>query len=154
MMSKPEDNVKSPFLVDEECFFTREQLLERDYDPIEEGDVGLEYLKSRYEHHVDLDHAAAVRAILVREGRREWNWIWGIGLLHDHILRTTSHTKLYARYRNQRAMLPRIEFHGGADIHTALKMLLVETPLEKDDVINIEAETGGRWMSIGHYLEG
>ena len=49
-------------------------------------------------------------------------------------------------------MLPRIEFHGSADLYTALTLLLEETSLEKDDVINLESETGGRWMSIGEYF--
>jgi len=49
-------------------------------------------------------------------------------------------------------MLPRIEFHGGADLLIALSLLLEETPLEINDVINIEAESGERWMSIGDYL--
>lgn len=142
----------SQFKIDEECFFTREQLLERDDDPIANGMVDLAYLNERFGQHVRFDHAAAVRAILVREGKRDWRWIWGIGLLHDQILKETGYQKLYARYRNQRGMLPRIEFHGGADLGVAIELLLKETPLERGDVINIESEAGGRWMSIGDYL--
>ena len=140
------------FRIEDECFFTREQLLERDYDPIEDGVVDLNYLNERFGHHIRLDHAAAVRAILVREGKHNWKWIWWIGLLHDHILHEIGYPKLYARYRNQKGMLPRIEFHGGADLLITLSLLLEETPLEKDDVINLESETGGRWMSIGEYF--
>ncbi len=140
------------FRIEDECFFNRTQLLERDYDPIAEGDVDIDYLKKRYAHHVDLDHAAAVRAILVREGKRRWKWIWGIGLLHDHILHETGFPQLFARYRNQRKMLPRIEFHAGADLYTSLGLILKHTQLESHDVINIESEMGGRWMSIGEYF--
>lgn len=142
-----------PFVrIEERCFFTREQLLEVDYDPIAEGLIELDYLKDRYQHYVRLDHAAAVRAILVSPSKREWHWIWGIGLLHDEILIETGYPKLYARYRNQRAMLPRIEFHQGADLYEALHLLLETTPLRPDDLINIESEMGGRWMSVGGSL--
>ena len=98
-----------------------------------------------------LDDAAGW-VIVVREGKQKWKWIWGIGLLHDHILHESGYPTLYARYRNQKGMLPRIEFHGSADLYTALTLLLEETSLEKDDVINLESETGGRWMSIGEYF--
>lgn len=140
------------FRIEGECFFRREQLLERDYDPISCGDVDPVALRERYPHHVNLDHAAAVRAILVRERKGQWKWIWGIGLLHDDILRDSGHPRLYARYRNQRGMLPRIEFHSGADLYASLKLLLETTPLEPHDAINIESETGGRWLSIGDCL--
>lgn len=140
------------FNIEEACFFSRAQLLDRDYDPIALGDIDLEYLKNRYSHHVDLNHAAAVRAILVQHKKREWRWIWGIGLLHDHILNEMGYSRLYARYRNQKGMLPRIEFHGGADLLASLELLLSVSPIEKDDLINIQSEAGGRWMSIGEYL--
>jgi hypothetical protein len=138
--------------IEERCPFTREQLLEEDYDPIAEGLVDLAYLQRRYRHHLHYDHAAAVRAILVRPGKRDWKWIWGIGLLHDHILAETGYPKLYARYRNQRGMLPRIEFHAGADLYVSLQLLLETTPLRPEDAINIVSEMGGRWMSIGDYF--
>jgi len=84
-----------PFRILDECFFSREQLLDREYDPISRGDVDVASLRKRYAHHVNLDHAAAVRAILVQVAKREWKWIWGIGLLHDHILSKTGYQKLY-----------------------------------------------------------
>ena len=142
---------KNKYKIQDRCFFTREQLLDRDYDPLSNYDIDLEYLNERFSHYVQLDHAAAIRAILVREGTK-WNWIWGIGLLHDQMLVDVGYPKLYARYRNQFQMLPRIEFHAGADIRKALMVLLQETPIHEDDVINIESESSGRWMSIGEYL--
>ena len=143
---------KRTFRIEEYCFFSREQLLEQDYDPIAQGDVDLEYLKEKYAGHVRLDHAAAVRGILVRDAGKIWKWVWGIGLLHDQILARTEYNRLYARYRNQRLMLPRIEFHNGADLWVALQLLLEQTPLEKSYVINIKSDMGGLWMSIGEYF--
>lgn len=138
--------------ISNECFFDRDQLLDWDYDSMTAGVVNRDYLESRYAGHVNLDHAAAVRAILVREGKHEWGWIWGIGLLHDEITARSGYPKLYARYRNQNRMLPRIIFERGADVHAALELLLKETPLETHDLINIETEGAGRWMSIGDCL--
>jgi hypothetical protein len=138
--------------ISNDCYFNRTQLLDRDYDPMVEGVVNRDYLESQYAGHVNLDHAAAVRAILVREGKSDWRWIWGIGLLHDEITVRSGYPKLYARYRNQNRMLPRIIFERGADVHAALELLLEETPLERDDLINIETEGAGRWMSIGDCL--
>ncbi len=140
------------FRIDDECFFRREQLVERDYDPISAGDIDLASLRERYPHHVNLDHAAAVRAILVREAGSGWKWIWGIGLLHDDILRESGYPRLYARFRNQRGMLPRIEFHRGADVRASLRVLLEQSPLRRDDSMNIKTETGGRWMSVADCL--
>lgn len=123
-----------------------------EYDPIESGDVDLEDLKSRYLSHVNLDHAAAIRGILVREDKRgEWKWIWCVGLLHEEILKESSYPKLWARFRNQFPMMPRIEFESWVDVKAALSLLLQETPIKEADVINIET-TYGRAMSIGDFL--
>jgi len=56
------------FRIDDECFFRREQLAERDYDPISAGDIDLASLQERYPHHVNLDHAAAGRGQPAAEG--------------------------------------------------------------------------------------
>lgn len=67
--------------------FSRRQLIDPDYNPLEdpEGPDRAD-LERRYgvgERRINLDHAAAVRGILVSEGRRQWKWIWDWGMLHD-----------------------------------------------------------------------
>ncbi|MFV2044931.1 MAG: hypothetical protein ACC700_17055 [Anaerolineales bacterium] len=132
--------------------FSRDQLVDPEYDPIENGDVNFEDLKSRYLTHVDLNHAAAIRGILVSEGNKGgWKWIWGVGLLHDEMLKESGFPKLWARFRNQFPMMPRIEFESGADVKAALNLLLQETPIKAADAINIETAYG-RAMSIGDFF--
>lgn len=132
--------------------FTREQLLNPEYDPIAQGDVDIGDLRTRYEDKIDLNHAAAVRGILVKDQKsHDWTWIWGIGLLHDEMVRESGHQRLYARYRKQYPLLPRIEFEAGADVNEALAILLRETPIEKDDRIIIESKYRNA-MSIMDYL--
>jgi len=115
--------IRRGFRIDDECFFRREGLAEKDHDPISAGDIDLASPRERYPHHANLDHAAAMRAILVHEAGSGWKWIRGIGLLHDAILRKSGYPRFYARFRNQRGMLPRIEFHRGADVHASLRVL-------------------------------
>jgi len=132
--------------------FTREQLVDPEYEPIAQGDVDLEDLRHRYEGHVPLDHAAAVRGILVRDTKTTaWSWIWGIGLLHDEMVTLGGYLRLYARYRNQYPIIPRIEFDDDADAHAALSLLLETTPIEENDVINIEF-SGRTAFSIADFL--
>jgi len=63
--------------------FTRRQLIDRDYNPLEDpegpdrADLGKRY--GRGERPIPLDHAAAVRGILVSEGKNLWKWIWDWG---------------------------------------------------------------------------
>lgn len=133
--------------------FNRTQLIDPEYNALEEGLVDEEYIWARYEPHgINIDHAAAVRGILVREpGSKEWRWIWGIGLLHDEMVNVTSYPRLYARYRNQYPMSPQIEFEREADIHAALKILLETMPIKADDHILITTPYK-RALSIDGYL--
>ncbi len=65
--------------------FSRHQLIDRDYNPLEdpEGPDRAD-LEKRYglgERRLSLDHAAAVRGILVSDGKNVWKWIWDWGLV-------------------------------------------------------------------------
>jgi hypothetical protein len=133
--------------------FTRDQLVKPDYDPIQNDDVDIEDLRARYEGSVALEHAAAIRGILVlaAEGR-EWKWLWGVGLLHDETVAVAEYPRLFARYRNQYPTMPRIEFDDEADVFAALQLLLDSTPIQIDDPINIEARYK-RASSVREYLE-
>lgn len=127
------------FRIADECSFSQKQLLAWDYDPIAEGDVSHTCLESRYAGYARLDIAAAMRAILVTDGRHYWKWVGGIRC-----------PKLYARCRNQFSMLPRILLETGAHIRRAPEILLDETPIQPAELINIEE--GRRWPSIGDCL--
>ena len=132
--------------------FTREQLVDPEYEPIAQGDVDLEDLRRRYEDQVPLDHLAAVRGILVKDPKTTaWRWNWGIGLLHDEMVSLGGYLRLFARYRNQYPTIPRIEFDDDADAHAALFELLETTPIEENDVINIEF-SGRTAFSIADFL--
>lgn len=144
--------------------FSRRQLIDPDYNPLEDpagpdrGD-----LEQRYgagSRRAGLDHAAAVRGILVSEGKRRWRWIWDWGLLHDEMVRKHGYDRLDARYRNQFSFLPTIEFEQ-APVAEALRMLLRQTPILPDDNIQITAWRGFRAFCIrdalaqlGEPLEG
>lgn len=131
---------------------SHDQLVDPEYDPVEKGDVDLEDLRDRYEGRVAMEHAAAIRGILVREADRgEWRWLWGVGLLHDEMVAKSKYPRLYARYRNQYPTLPRIEFDDEADVHAALHLLLTSTPIQAEDSINIEARYK-RASSVKEYL--
>jgi hypothetical protein len=134
-----------------EVHFRREQLIDRDYNSLEDPD-GLDaaHLAARYgqgERRINLDHAAAVRGILVREGTDDWKWIWDWGLLHDEIVRKYGYEALYARYRNQYSFLPVIEFEGPA-VAEPLRMLLRDTPIEPNDNLQITGWYSFRAFSI------
>jgi hypothetical protein len=132
--------------------FTREQLIDPDYNPIGHGDVDAQELERRYPQYPDLHHAAAIRGILVREqGGKAWRWVWGVGLLHDELLAASGYSRLFARYRNQYGMAPRIEFEPGANVASALRLLLQTTPIQGQDLINIEA-VNRRASSIDDYF--
>lgn len=133
--------------------FTRDQLIEPEYNALEEGVVDEAYLRDRYEPHgISIDHAAAVRGILVREpGTKEWKWIWGIGLLHDEMVNATRYPRLYARYRNQYPRSPQIEFEREAYVYAALELLLETTPIKADDYIQVTTPYK-RTVSIGDFL--
>jgi hypothetical protein len=134
--------------------FTHEQLVNPDYDPIQHGDVDPDELRGRYPQYPDLHHAAAIRGVLVREiGGKAWRWIWGVGLLHDELLAASGFPQLFARYRNQFGMVPRIEFEPEADVISALQLLLETTPIKSQDLINIEAPRV-RAASIAEYIGG
>ena len=130
--------------------FARRQLIGRDHNPLEdpEGPDRAD-LEKRYglgERRVGLDHAAAVRGILVRD-EKQWKWIWDWGLLHDEIVRKYGYDRLHARYRNEYTFLPTIEFEGHAEIEP-LKMLLRDTPILPDDSIQIVGWDDFRAFSI------
>lgn len=133
--------------------FNRFQLVDPEYNTLEEGLVDEEYLRERYEPHgINIDHAAAVRGILVKEpGTKEWKWIWGIGLLHDEIVNATRYPRLYARYRNQYPRTAQIEFEREAYVYTALELLLETTPIKADDHIQVTTPYK-RTLSIDGYL--
>ena len=57
--------------------FTREQLTSRDYDPIAVGLVDLADLRRRFEGRVWINHAAAIRGVLLKEGGPQL-WIWDV----------------------------------------------------------------------------
>lgn len=100
------------------------------------------------EHHlIAVDHLVAIRAILVPDGA----WIWCVGICHDAILVLSGYDKLLARFRNQRAFLPRIEYEPEANIAQSL-MSLLEQGFELDDKIDIGRERF-RAMSISDALE-
>ena len=94
------------------------------------------------ERRANLDHSpsaplragAAVRGILVDEGKGASKWIWDWEFLHDEILRRHGHNGLHARYRNQYTFLPTIEFEA-PPVPEALHMLLRDTPILPDDNI-------------------
>lgn len=144
--------------------FTRQQLVERDYDPLADpAGPDRDDLQRRYgagTRRAGLDHAAAVRGILVSEGKRRWRWIWDWGLLHDEMVRKHGYDRLDARYRNQYSFLPTIEFEQAPPAE-ALRMLLRQTPIRADDNIQITGWRGFRAFSIrdalaqlGEPLEG
>jgi len=94
------------------------------------------------ERRANLDHSpsaplragAAVRGILVFEGKRQWKWIWDWGLLQDDMTRKYGYDRLHARYRSQYTLLPTIEFEA-PPVPEALHMLLRDTPILPDDNI-------------------
>lgn len=136
--------------------FSRRQLVDRDYNPLEDPDgPDRTDLAARYGQGArrdNLDHAAAVRGILVSEGKRKWKWIWDWGLLHDEMVRKHGYERVHARFRNQYAFLPTIEFEEGA-VAESLKMVLRETPILPNDTIQITAWRGFRAISIRDALE-
>ena len=135
--------------------FTRCQLIDRDYNPLEDPEgpdrVDLEARYGLGSRRLNLDHAAAVRGILVRD-EKHWKWIWEWGLLHDEITRKYGFDRLHARYRNQYTFLPTIEFEGRAQSEP-LKMLLRDAPILPDDNIQIVAWNNFRAFSIRDALE-
>ena len=132
--------------------FSRTQLLDPEYDPIEEGDVYLPNLRRRYEGKVSLDHAAAIRGVLVKENGRQV-WIWGCGLLHDKMATAHGHERTLARYRNQYGMLARVLFETGSDVRDGLRLLLETTPIRATDLLNVSGTYGLLGRSIGDCLE-
>lgn len=157
--------------------FSRQQLIERDYDPFEdmtaEEGAGViishaEYLR---EHGLGaIDHIAAVRGVLIQiEGGYyepdgddpygggyvddRWEWIWDWGKLHDEIAKE-HRVKAWGRYRNQRGMLPRVEFEPGADVSQALR-LLIKAGIRGTDVVHIEVMGSGLvCATIDEYFGG
>jgi hypothetical protein len=136
--------------------FSRDQLTNPDYNPLEDSEgPDRAYLEQRYglgSRRVNLDHAGAVRGILVSEDKREWRWIWDWGLLHDEMVEKYGYDRLYARYRNQYTFMPTIEFEGPA-ISESLRMLLRETPILADDPIHITARREFRAFCIRDALQ-
>jgi len=118
--------------------FSRRQLVERDYNPLADLEgpdpADLEKRYGRGERSVPLDHAAAVRGILVSDGKNDWKWVWDWALLHDERARKFGYDRLYARYRNQATFLPTVEFECPA-VAEPIRMLLRETPILPDDNI-------------------
>jgi hypothetical protein len=136
--------------------FNRQQLIDRDYDPLADpagpDRAALERRYGQGERRLSLDHAAAVRGILVSEGEGQWKWIWDWGLLHDEMVRKYGSDRLYARYRNQYTFMPVIEFEC-RPIAEALRMLLRGTPILPDDNIQVTGWSEFRAFSIRDALE-
>ena len=132
--------------------FTREQLTSRGYDPIELGLVDLADLRRRYKGRVWINHAAAIRGVLLKEDGRQF-WIWGYGLLHDEMATAHGHKRPLARYRNQYGMLARVEFETGSDMQDGLRLLLETTPIRPTDLLNVSGIYGLLGYSIGDCLE-
>ena len=158
------DRPRSRDLVARAVVFTRRQLVDPDYNPLADpAGPDRADLEQRYgagTRRAGLDHAAAVRGILVSEGKRQWKWIWDWGLLHDEMVRKHGYERLHARYRNQYTFIPTIEFEQ-APVAEALRMLLRQTPILPDDNIQITAWRGFRAFCIrdalaqlGEPLEG
>lgn len=131
------------------CEFSRHQLIAKDYNPLCDPDgLDPEQLKDEYAKFLSyrgessLDHIAAVRGILVYSKDSSWQWYWFWGCLHDEALAEVPFNRLWGRYRNQKGMLPRIEFEPGADVRAALVVLLGEVPVVPDDLVNIQTERG------------
>lgn len=132
--------------------FSRTQLLDPGYDPIAQRDVCLSDLRRRYEGRVWINHAAAIRGVLLKEDGRQF-WIWGCGLLHDEMATAHGHERPLARYRNQYGMLPRVEFETGSDMQDGLRLLLETTPIRPTDLLNVSGIYGLLGCSIGDCLE-
>ena len=136
--------------------FSRRQLIDPDYNPLEDpAGPDRADLEQRYgagSRRAGLDHAAAVRGILVSEGKRRWRWIWDWGLLHDEMVRKHGYDRLHARYRNQFSFMPTIEFEQ-APVAEALALLLRQTPIRPDDAIQITAWRGFRAFSVREALQ-
>ena len=132
--------------------FTREQLTSRYYEPIEVGLVDLADLRCRYEGKVSLDHAAAIRGVLLKEDSRQF-WVWGCGLLHDEMATAHGHERPLARYRNQYPMLPTVEFETGSDVQDGLRLLLETTPIRATDLLNVSGIYGLMGCSIADCLD-
>ena len=132
--------------------FSRTQLLLPEYDPIASGDICLPDLRRRYEGKVSLDHAAAIRGVLLKENGCQF-WVWGCGLLHDEMATAHGHERPLARYRNQYPMLPTVEFETGSDVQDGLRLLLESTPIRATDLLNVSGIYGLLGCSIGDCLE-
>ena len=136
--------------------FTRHQLIDRDYNPLEDpAGPDCADLEKRYtqgDRPIPIDHAGAVRGILVSEGKNIWKWIWDWGLLHDEIVRKYGYERLFARYRNQYTFMPTIEFECPA-VAEPLRMLLRDTPILPDDNIQIVGWNSFRAFSIRDALQ-
>jgi hypothetical protein len=136
--------------------FSRRQLIDRDYNPLEDpagpDRADLEKRYTQGERPIPLDHAAAVRGILVSDGKNLWKWIWDWGLLYDEIVRKFGYDRLYARYRNQYTFLPTVEFECPA-VAAPLRMLLRDTPIQPDDNIQIVGWNSFRAFSIRDALQ-
>ena len=132
--------------------FSRTQLLLPEYDPIASGDICLPDLRRRYEGKISLDHAAAIRGVLVREDGHQV-WIWAAGRLHDEIAQAHGHERPLGRHRNQYRVLPRVEFEKGSDVQDGLRLLLKTTPIRATDLLNVNGIYGLLGCSIGDCLE-
>lgn len=136
--------------------FTRHQLTERNYDPLADP-KGLDRatLEATYQmgrRQVNLDHAAAVRGILVDDGAHHWRWIWDWGLLHDEMVVKHGCDRLHARYRNQYGFAPAIEFESYVYAEP-LTMLLAQTAITAEDNIQITGRRNFRAFCIRDALE-
>lgn len=131
--------------------FTHHQLTSRDYNPLEDSSgpdrADLETRYGQGPRAVSLDHAAAVRGILVREPDKSWLWIWDWGLLHDEMVTKNGYDRLFARYRNQYSFLPTIEFETHVQA-VPLHLLMKQTPIMADDEIQIVGWNSFRAFSI------
>ena len=144
------------------CPFSREQLLEKGYDPLSDPTSGLDLLEIEASHKEYLkqhgwdavDHIAAVRGVLVkRDGKYEWLWDWG--KLHDEIFAETGFgIQAYrGKFRNQKFHMPRVELFEMVNAREALLELLQCSPIEMDDLLNIDTAVGF-YASIAEVIGG
>jgi hypothetical protein len=125
--------------------FTREQLVDPNHPNVTKL-VSLEEIRYLLDAGVALEHAAAVRGVLVSN-----IWYWGIGILHEQMAaRMGMRDRLQARYRRQFPLEPVIEFENiysrmaGAqcDLHHALRALVLTTPITMVCRIQIRTRLG------------